>query len=40
MNWSSILNVIVFLIEKILADDDKDGRPNLFDSNPTDPNEK
>ena len=40
MNWERILFIVVFLLEKVLADDDKDGRPNIFDDYPGDKERK
>lgn len=40
MNWASLLNVFVWLLERVMKDTDGDGRPDLFDSKPDDPQEK
>lgn len=31
MNWYQILNVIVFIIEKILKDEDQNGKPDILE---------
>lgn len=39
MNWVQVLAIIMYVLEKI-KDSDGDGRLDIFDSNPKDPNIK
>lgn len=33
MKWEVILNVVIFLLEKVMEDSDGDGRPDMFEYN-------
>lgn len=36
MNWIQVLNIIIFILQKI-KDSDGDGRIDILDSDPNDP---
>lgn len=36
MNWISVLNLLMYILQKI-KDTDGDGRPDIFDNHPNDP---
>lgn len=40
MSWDKILMIVLLIIEKVLKDSDEDGRPDILDSAPADPNKK
>ena len=39
MNWTNVLAILMYILEKI-KDSDGDGRLDLFDSDPNNPNVK
>lgn len=39
MNWVNVLSIIMYVLEKI-KDSDGDGRLDIFDSDPNDPEVK
>jgi hypothetical protein len=39
MNWIAVLNILLYVLGKI-KDTDQDGRPDVFDKYPNDPERK
>lgn len=37
MNWLAVLNIVMWLLEKVMKDTDGDGRWDINDSDPNDP---
>lgn len=40
MDWMKLLSVVMWIIDKVMKDSDKDGRPDIFDSEPENPEVK